>query len=83
MPPDLQAILSTAFNDAVVKERADVRALNESTMADLKAKGMQFNLPSPDSFRAALKKSGFYEEWRKKFGEEAWGYLEQTVGKLS
>lgn len=83
LPPDLQNILSTAFNDAVTKERADVRALNDSTMADLKAKGMQFNSPSPDSFRAALKKSGFYEEWRKKFGEEAWGYLEQSVGKLS
>ena len=83
LPPDLQKILSGAFNDAIVKERADVRALNDSTMADLKAKGMIFNSPAPDSFRAALKKSGFYEEWHKKFGDEAWSALEQSVGKLS
>ena len=83
LPPDLQKILSGAFNDAIVKERADVRALNDSTMADLKAKGMIFNSPAPDSFRATLKKSGFYAEWHKKFGDEAWNALEQSVGKLS
>jgi tripartite ATP-independent transporter DctP family solute receptor len=83
LPPDLQTLLSTAFNDAAVKERADIRALNDSTLNDLKGKGMVFNNAAPDSFRAALKKSGFYEEWHKKFGDEAWGLLEQVVGKLS
>ena len=52
-------------------------------MAELKAKGMTFNSAKPETFRAALKQSGFYEEWRKKFGDEAWGLLEQAVGKLS
>lgn len=33
-------ILSSSFNEAIVKERADVRALSDSTMAELKAKGM-------------------------------------------
>ena len=83
LPPDLQQILSGAFNDAVLKEREDVRALDEATQADLKAKGMIINTTKPDSFRAALKKAGFYEEWHKKFGNEAWGLLEQYVGKLS
>lgn len=83
LPPDLQKILATAFNDSAVKERADIRALNDSTISDLKAKGMVFNTTTPDSFRAALKKNGFYEEWHKKFGDEAWGILEQSVGKLS
>lgn len=83
LPEDLQKILSASFNEAIVKERADVRALNDSTMAELKAKGMTFNSAKPETFRAALKQSGFYEEWRKKFGDEAWGLLEQAVGKLS
>ena len=83
LPPDLQKILSTAFNEAALKERADISALNDSTQADLKSKGMAFNATTPDTFRAALKKSGFYEEWHKKFGDEAWGILEQSVGKLS
>ena len=60
-----------------------MRALNDSTMSELKAKGMTFNSSKPESFRAALKQSGFYDEWRKKFGDEAWGLLEQAVGKLS
>lgn len=83
LPADLQQILATAFNDSAVKERADIRTLNDSTRSDLEAKGMVFNTPPPDSFRSALKKNGFYNEWRKKFGEEAWGLLEQAVGDLS
>lgn len=83
LPPDLQKILTTSFNEAALKERADIRALNDSTMNDLKAKGMVFNTTTPDSFRAELKKNGFYAEWHKKFGDEAWAVLEQAVGKLS
>jgi len=83
LPPDLQQILARAFDESAIKERADIRALNDSTLNDLKAKGMVFNTTTPDSFRAALKKNGFYEEWHKKFGDEAWGLLEQAVGKLS
>ena len=30
-----------------------------------------------------LKKAGFYEEWKGKFGAEAWGVLEKAVGNLS
>jgi tripartite ATP-independent transporter DctP family solute receptor len=83
LPPDLQQILASAFNDAVLKERADVRALNDSTAEDLKAKGMTFNTAKADSFRAALAKAGFYEEWRKKFGDDAWALLEEAAGKLA
>ncbi len=83
LPPDLQQILAGAFNDAVLKEREDVLKLDEATQADLKGKGMIINETTPEPFRAALKKAGFYEEWHKKFGNEAWGLLEQYVGKLS
>ena len=83
LPPDLQQILSSAFNDAILKEREDIRALDEATQADLKSKGMIINKTTPESFRATLKDAGFYAEWHKKFGNEAWGLLEQYVGKLS
>jgi len=33
--------------------------------------------------RAALRKAGFYDEWKQKFGAEAWGLLESHVGALS
>jgi len=82
-PADLKAIIGNAINDAGLKQREDIRKLNETLEADLKAKGMQFNRPAADSFRAALRDSGFYADWKKRFGDEAWGLLEASVGKLA
>lgn len=83
LPPDLQKIVSDAINDAGMKQREDIKALNASVQADLQAKGLVFNQPSPDSFRAKLRDSGFYSEWKGRFGDEAWGLLEGAVGKLA
>jgi len=83
IPADLKTIISAAINDAGLKQRDDIRKLNETLESDLKAKGMVFNRPSPDSFRAALRESGFYADWKKRFGDEAWGLLEASVGKLA
>lgn len=83
LPDDLKAIVSRAFNDAAQRQRDDMRKLNESLQSELTAKGMVFNAPSPDSFRAKLQKAGFYDEWRNKFGADAWALLEATAGKVS
>ena len=83
LPADLKTVVSTAINDAGVKQRDDIRKLNESVQADLTAKGLQFNKTNPDSFRAKLREAGFYGEWKGRFGDEAWGLLEQSVGKLA
>ena len=83
IPADLKTLISAAINDAGLKQRDDIRKLNETLETDLKAKGMVFNRPAPDSFRAALRDSGFYADWKKRFGDEAWGLLEASVGKLA
>ena len=83
LSPDLQAIVSGAFNEAALKQRDDVRKLNDAAVADLQRKGLVINRPAPDSFRAALRSSGFYKEWQGRFGAQAWGLLEQSVGKLA
>ncbi|SDV50357.1 TRAP transporter substrate-binding protein [Chitinasiproducens palmae] len=83
LPPDLQKLVSGAFNDAAVKQRADVLKLNDTAVADLQSKGLAVNRPQPDTFRAALRSSGFYTQWKQRFGNEAWGLLEQSVGKLA
>jgi len=44
---------------------------------------LAINTPSSDSFRAKLRESGFYGEWKGRFGAEAWGLLEAAVGKLA
>jgi tripartite ATP-independent transporter DctP family solute receptor len=83
LPADLKTIVSSAINDAGLQQREDIKKLNETLQADLAAKGLQFNKANPDSFRARLRESGFYAEWKGRFGDEAWGLLEQSVGKLA
>lgn len=82
LPKDLQEIIARHINAAGVQERDDVRRLNNSVEVELKAKGMQFNATNADAFRAALKKAGFYTDWKKKYGADAWALLEKYTGKL-
>ena len=83
MPKDLQTIISRNVIEAVVKQREDMAKLNDTVEADLKSKGLVFNSPDKGPFRAALTKAGFYDEWKTKFGAEAWAKLEQYSGKLA
>jgi tripartite ATP-independent transporter DctP family solute receptor len=83
LPADLKTVVSSAINDAGLKQREDIKKLNETLQADLSAKGLAFNKANPDSFRAKLREAGFYAEWKDRFGAEAWGLLEQSVGKLA
>ena len=46
----------------------------------LDAKG-RVSVPAP--FRAVLKSSGFYTEWKGKYGPEVWGILEKYSGPLA
>ena len=73
MPADLQGVVHGAFNDSGLQQRADIKALNATVQADLQAKGLSFNSPAPDSFRTKLREAGFYAEWQKRFGTDAWG----------
>ena len=54
--------------------------MNATIKDELVCKGMVFNEPETAPFREALRKAGFYAEWKKKFGDEAWAILEKSVG---
>jgi len=60
-----------------------VAKLNASLADGLKAKGMQLNAPETEPFRAALRKAGFYAEWKAKYGDAAWAILEEYAGSLA
>ncbi len=81
--PADQIVVASAWNDAAVEERGDVAKLNATLEGELEAKGLKFNQPDPDAFRATLRQAGFYAEWRTKYGAEAWGLLEKSVGQLA
>jgi TRAP-type transport system periplasmic protein len=83
LPPDLLEIVNANFDAAAIQERADLLEMDRAMQADLTAKGMIFNKPDPVQFRAALVKSGFYAQWQKTYGSEAWSRLEQYTGPLT
>jgi tripartite ATP-independent transporter DctP family solute receptor len=83
LPADLQEIVARNWNEAALAERADLAKLNTTLQEDLAAKGLIFNRPDPAPFREALRKAGFYSEWRYRYGEEAWAILEANAGKLA
>jgi tripartite ATP-independent transporter DctP family solute receptor len=82
LPPDLQEIVRRNVNEMAMKDRSDIKALNDSLTAQLKTKGLQFNAVDQGAFRDKLKSSGFYAEWKKRFGDELWAKLEQYSGKI-
>ena len=83
LPADLLELMNSQFDAAALNERADLLAMNHSLQAELTAKGMIFNTPDPVQFRAALVKAGFYTQWQKTYGAEAWAQLEKYTGTLT
>ncbi|CAH1670880.1 ABC transporter substrate-binding protein [Hyphomicrobiales bacterium] len=80
LPEDLRAIVAKNINAAALLERQDVAKLNAGLQGELVSKGMVVNETKADAFRDALRKAGFYAEWKKKYGDEAWAILEKAVG---
>jgi len=83
LPPDAQEIITRELNRSALDERADIAKLNGSVAEDLKSKGLEFVEVDKPAFRDALKSAGFYADWKRKYGDQAWGILESEVGTLS
>jgi len=83
LPSDVQAVISRSFETATMKQRESTARLNTDLEETLKAKGLVFNRPEKMQFREALSKAGFYAEWKKRYGPEAWARLEKYSGPLS
>jgi tripartite ATP-independent transporter DctP family solute receptor len=82
LPAEIAGILNESFDAAAIKERADLLEMDRSLQAELTEKGMVFSKPDPAQFRAALVKAGFYGQWQKTYGAEAWAQLEKYTGRL-
>jgi len=51
LPKDLQEIVTRNVNEAGMKQRVDVKALNDSLATEMKSKGLQFNDTDNEAFR--------------------------------
>lgn len=83
LPKDVQEVVTREFTQAGRDERADIAQLSGTLRDDLAAKGLKFIDPDRDAFRAKLKASSFYKDWRAKFGDEGWKLLEDASGALT
>ncbi len=82
LPADLQETVSGALNEGAVKQRRAMADYAAAAEATLKQEGMTFSRPDRAGFRDKLANSGFYQQWRKNFGEEAWSRLQSVSGPL-
>jgi tripartite ATP-independent transporter DctP family solute receptor len=83
LPKDAQEIVAKNWNAAALAERQDTEKLNANLQQELTKQGLAFNQPDTAPFRGALRKAGFYAQWKGRFGDEAWNILEQSTGKLT
>lgn len=83
LPAAYRKVVSEAFDAAALKQRTANNQLNTSLEGKLQSQGMAFNTPDASAFRAALVKSGFYKQWKAKFGSELWSALEKYTGSLA
>jgi tripartite ATP-independent transporter DctP family solute receptor len=82
LPDSQRDVITRNFNAAAIKQRADVAQLNGKLKDELEKHGIVFSTPDPAPFREVLQKGGYYADWKKNFGDEAWGLLEKYSGKL-
>ncbi len=81
--PGLMNIVTLELRQAILDQRADEARLDAGLKATLQGKGMTFLPADKDAFRAALKASSFYADWRARFGDPAWAALQSVSGDLA
>src|SRR5205807_1226734 len=78
------ALLTSLFSGlGALPSSISYSELYSALQTHIAGKGMTFNKPDPVQFRAALVKAGFYTQWQKAYGGEAWAKLEQYTGRLT
>jgi tripartite ATP-independent transporter DctP family solute receptor len=83
LPADVRAIAARNLDAAGLEQRDMLNEQAKTVRTKLEGHGMIFNAPESTAFRDVLKQSGFYGEWKAKFGPDAWSLLEKYSGKLA
>ena len=83
LPKDMLTTLTDTMNEMAVNQRAEIARFSGQMQTQLKGEGMVFDQPDRAAFRDALSKAGFYADWKKQFGDEAWSLLEASTRKLA
>jgi len=83
VPKKYQDVIAANLNGTALKQRPASEKLNDTLQAKLTSQGLTFNTTDPKVFRDKLIASGFYKDWKSKFGDKLWGLLEKYTGPLA
>jgi tripartite ATP-independent transporter DctP family solute receptor len=83
VPKKYQDAIAQNLNATALKQRPVSEKLNDSLQGKLTSQGLTFNTTQPGPFRAKLNESGFYKEWKGRFGDKLWNLLEKYTGPLA
>ncbi len=83
LTPRHRDIIAAEFERSANDERTDLNRMNPELRGDLAETGLLLNNIDTDAFRHTLVKAGFYTEQRERYGETAWGILQEYAGALS
>jgi TRAP-type transport system periplasmic protein len=82
LPKTLQELVDHEFNSAAAAASTAMATQEVSIEATLRSRGVTFNRPGLDPFRAILRGSGLYSQWRERFDPKGWDAVEKTTGTL-
>ena len=82
VPASLREVLERAINEEALRQRREVEEMNATLQSELRSRGLTFFKVRNEEFRDRLVSAGFYKEWQRRYGDEAWALLESTAGKL-
>jgi TRAP-type transport system periplasmic protein len=82
LPANLREIVVNNINSAALKQRLEMRHLNETLRGKIAQSGIIFNDPDQELFRKKLSELGFYKYWKEKYDPVAWRILEKYCGTL-
>ncbi|MEA2770888.1 MAG: hypothetical protein QOD93_3850 [Acetobacteraceae bacterium] len=83
LPAKLKDVVALALNESGLHQRQDTADAELKVRQELEATGLKFNTVDPNGFRSALRKSGYYDAWHVKMGDNAWAALEKYSGRLT
>jgi TRAP-type transport system periplasmic protein len=75
VPKDAQDAIRSVMQKAALEQRKDSEQANVTLQSEMSQKGLAFNNVDRSAFQRALLSAGYYEQWKQKFGEEAWTHL--------
>ena len=78
IPGELQAVIRKNMDQSALDQRRDTVEQNVQIAKDLSTHGVKVVQPvDAEPFREKLRASGYFPEWKKNFGPDAWALLQK------